>query len=104
MKKLTANQKSRAAQEIAKLNYIWAIRRHRRFISEYKEKRCCKICGASGRVKKLVFHHINPAEKEHAISEMKRHSIEQIKQEMKKCILLCPRCHGKLHGHSRRRN
>lgn len=51
------------------------------------------ICG-------LDFHHINPNEKDFSISKIKTtpKSWSVFESELKKCILLCCRCHRELHA------
>lgn len=47
----------------------------------------------------LEFHHLDPTQKETTISlaTCNGWSKERILEEMKKCIVLCSNCHGKLH-------
>ena len=45
------------------------------------------------------FHHLDPAQKDFAISTQGRcHSWEKIEAELKKCVLLCSNCHRKRHN------
>ena len=62
----------------------------------------CVQCGFS-HPDALDFHHLNPDEKESAISVLKlkkptEQSIEKFKQELDKCIVLCANCHRILHA------
>jgi len=47
----------------------------------------------------LDFHHINQKEKLFEISSASRlgYGLEKIKEEIKKCIIICKNCHAKLH-------
>lgn len=47
----------------------------------------------------LDFHHVDPSEKGFNISHWIRSgtSIERIKAEIEKCVVLCSNCHRKLH-------
>lgn len=46
------------------------------------------------------FHHLEPALKEHQISElMTQKWSEKLSKELEKCIMVCPTCHlGRHHG------
>lgn len=51
----------------------------------------CVICGSN---EKLHFHHINPSEKLFDISDgVVNYSVERCIEEIKKCNLLCDKCH-----------
>lgn len=74
-----------------------------------RQKRCedwinslktpCVFCGESDPVC-IDWHHIDPSQKEFAISFIKGKSKERTLEEMKKCICVCASCHRKLHaGH-----
>ncbi len=43
----------------------------------------------------LEFDHINESNKEKNISQMKASSLEDLKNEISKCRILCPNCHMK---------
>lgn len=64
---------------------------------EYKGGKCEK-CEYSKCIAALEFHHLNPEEKDFAISRSGHtRSWEKIKVELDKCILLCCRCHREIH-------
>lgn len=73
---------------------------------EYKEKRRqeikhglkCSKCGEDHPAC-LVFHHVNPTQKEYTIAYMinRSYSMNKIQKEKTKCIVLCANCHHKLH-------
>lgn len=66
------------------------------FIDKYKEKGCCK-CGEK-RPYLMEFHHINPEEKTNTIAHMiKSSSLDNLKKEVEKCVLLCANCHREFH-------
>lgn len=69
----------------------------------YKSKQRCENCGAPGDMVNLTFHHIDPASKRFNISAMvmKGLSVARIKEEMKKCKILCRPCHDQLHPRKR---
>lgn len=59
---------------------------------------CCKKCGYNKSLKALQFHHLIPQQKSFTISaNLKSLSIEKIKKELDKCILLCANCHAEIH-------
>ena len=63
---------------------------------EYKGGKCEK-CGYSKCVNALEFHHLDPNEKDFGISG-KTWSLERLKKEVDKCILLCSNCHREIHS------
>jgi hypothetical protein len=46
----------------------------------------------------LVFHHMNPNNKELNLSQAWRYNLNTVKREVDKTVLLCNRCHGELHN------
>ena len=68
-------------------------------INQYKMTVGCAHCGYKDNPDILHFHHIDPSTKIANVSRMvgKNHSMEKIKQEIDKCILLCITCHHKVH-------
>ena len=66
--------------------------RNRSFVARIKRRFGCRCCGLKNPVC-LDFHHLK--DKKINIGEMigMTHSIETIKAEMRKCIILCANCH-----------
>lgn len=63
----------------------------REFIDSFKTK--CNRCGFSDK-RALVFHHINPEQKDFQISQMiNKCGIERLKKEIEKCEVICSNCH-----------
>lgn len=59
---------------------------------------CCVGCGYNKHPAALQCHHINPEEKEFNIgADGIPRAWERLKQELKKCVLLCANCHRKEH-------
>lgn len=56
----------------------------------------CECCGYKRCVSALEFHHKDPKEKDFNISG-KSYSIERLKKEIDKCILVCSNCHSEIH-------
>ncbi|KKM20286.1 hypothetical protein LCGC14_1646980 [marine sediment metagenome] len=66
---------------------------------EYKGGKCIN-CGFNKYMSALVFHHVNPKNKEFRIAKWRIISWNRIKKELNKCILLCANCHAGIHaGH-----
>jgi len=63
---------------------------------EYKGGECVE-CGYKKCSQSLEFHHLNPEEKDFTISG-KSCSLEMLKKEVDKCILVCRNCHGEIHA------
>lgn len=57
---------------------------------------CCEKCGYNKSFEALQFHHINPSEKDFTIGG-KSYSLERLKKEVDKCILVCANCHIEIH-------
>ena len=64
------------------------------FIAAEKNKPCCD-CGQKFHPCVMDFHHVG--EKSFAISEPQGRSIEKIKLEIEKCVILCANCHRMRH-------
>ena len=59
----------------------------------------CQCCGYNKHISALEFHHLNPSEKEIGISTGGcTRSYEKMKNELKKCILVCANCHREIHA------
>lgn len=53
----------------------------------------CMKCGWTGNQAAFQFHHKDAKEKDFTIGNVANKSWNSIKNEMKKCILLCANCH-----------
>ena len=68
-------------------------------MSEFQKKRLYQFmvdkggCVCCGSKKKLTFHHVDSAEKEGDISDFT--NPKDIVREVKKCIIVCRKCHDK---------
>lgn len=62
----------------------------------FKSNFSCKKCGEK-RPYLLDFHHKNPNEKDFTISDKARINLENIKEELDKCDVLCANCHREQH-------
>jgi hypothetical protein len=67
------------------------------FIDNYKSTHSCNKC-SENRNWVLDFHHIDKKEKEYNIGDLKYSgSLNKIKTEISKCVLLCKNCHYDFH-------
>lgn len=59
----------------------------------------CQRCGYNKCFDALCFHHLNQHEKQFALGTAMMNCVsdKRIKEEIKKCILLCSNCHFELH-------
>jgi len=68
------------------------------FVNRYKEMVGCEECGGRYKGYVLDLHHIDPGQKSFTVSACnvnRKH--ELIRQEIKKCEVLCANCHRELH-------
>lgn len=70
----------------------------KKIVNEIKIELSCQKCGES-RFYCLDFHHLDPNIKDTSIARMlsNRSNIETVKDEIKKCIVLCSNCHREFH-------
>ena len=57
----------------------------------------CTQCGYDRCLDALEFHHIDPLEKEFHLGERRGISIDLLRKELDKCILVCRNCHTEIH-------
>lgn len=84
-----------------KANSVRNVSKRRRKLKqmavEYKGGSCVE-CGYKKCLGALEFHHLNPNEKDFAISGGGYSlSWEKIKIELDKCVLVCGNCHSEIH-------
>jgi transcription elongation factor Elf1 len=67
----------------------------------YKKKKRCFYCGEKDPIC-LEFHHVNPSTKLDTIPNLiqNKEPWDIIKEEIKKCIVVCSNCHKKIHANS----
>jgi transposase len=59
----------------------------------------CASCGYDAYIGALQFHHLDPNGKEFGLSSRGfTRSLERLRQEAKKCVLLCANCHAEVEG------
>lgn len=57
---------------------------------------CCALCGYSRNPAALQFHHIDPGAKEFTLRNGDTRSLERMRAEAAKCVLLCANCHAEV--------
>ena len=73
--------------------------RNRDFIKRYKSIYGCSVCRYKKSLSALHFHHMNS--KKLPLSKMHGYSRKSVKEEMRKCILVCANCHSEIHDKER---
>ena len=73
--------------------------RNREFIKEYKKDKKCEICGYHKYPEILMFHHKDRKTKSAGVNTLMKtlKSLDIIKKEIEKCMILCPNCHNEIH-------
>lgn len=77
-----------------------AVVRRRRKVKELLVREaggCCRLCGYDRCVAALEFHHLDSSTKEFGVAQsgMAR-SLERVRAEVRKCVLLCSNCHAEV--------
>jgi hypothetical protein len=67
-----------------------------KFLARYKRFYGCRLCREREPVV-LDLHHIDPAVKDTEVSKL-LHSSDRMKEELRKCAVLCANCHRKFHA------
>ena len=58
---------------------------------------CCRLCGYSRCAAALQFHHLEPSRKSFHLSlRGVTRSLEKLREEARKCVLLCATCHAEV--------
>ena len=100
--KVCTRAQSRKYYQTTKQQHLERVtknRQHRQArLLEFKSQLSCCKCGETSTAC-LDFHHVDPNEKEHAISKISTNwSWDRLMQEIKKCIVVCSNCHRKIHA------
>lgn len=77
------------------------VKAHRHKVKEelvkYKGGKC-EVCGYDKCLGALDFHHLDPTQKDFAISDSNIYkNLNKLKEEVDKCILVCANCRRELH-------
>jgi transposase len=79
--------------------YVARRRRRVKAILVQEAGGCCRICGYDRFPGALHFHHRDPAAKSFTLSSLGvTRSLERMRSEARKCILLCSNCHAEVEG------
>ncbi|HEY2260083.1 MAG TPA: helix-turn-helix domain-containing protein [Solirubrobacteraceae bacterium] len=77
-----------------------SVMRHRRRLKEQLVAEAggrCVLCGYDRRARALEFHHVDPGLKQFALSRKGvTLSLEALRAEASKCVLLCSNCHAEV--------
>ena len=57
----------------------------------------CRLCGYERCQKAFHFHHVDPKMKKFAISNQLHLAWPRLEEELRKCVLVCSRCHAEIH-------
>lgn len=76
-----------------------------KYIQDIKNQLCCADCGERHPAT-LQFHHMNSEDKTFTIGDAvnRGFSLDRIKKEIEKCIVLCANCHAIRHFNMRKKN
>lgn len=69
----------------------------RDWITEYKRSHRCLLCKEDEPVC-LELHHVDASDKDFTIGDATGRSLESIKREIEKCVVVCRNCHTKIHA------
>ena len=79
-----------------------AVARRRRRLKETLVSEaggCCSLCGYDRYIGALQFHHLNGAAKDFGLADRGlTRSLEAVRTEAQKCVLLCANCHSEVEG------
>ncbi|AFC22048.1 hypothetical protein GAP52_055A [Cronobacter phage vB_CsaP_GAP52] len=68
--------------------------RQLKFIRRVKTFYGCSLCGYRGHYAALQFDHLDPSLKSFEMGQAHTRGMPQIKEEMRKCRILCANCHS----------
>lgn len=58
----------------------------------------CSCCGYNNTLAALEFHHRDPSTKEFHFGSRRGLSLDKLRKELDKCILVCRNCHAEIHA------
>ena len=76
-----------------------AVTRRRRKVKRIRVEEAggaCTVCGYDRCIAALEFHHVQPADKQFALSLRSARSVTSLRAEAQKCVLLCANCHSEV--------
>lgn len=72
-------------------------RSNRLFVNRYKRFCVCIFCGEKEPIA-LDLHHKDPSSKDDNVAKIVKNSRQRVKDEIRKCVVICANCHRKLHA------
>lgn len=85
----------RARCRQCRIDRVSAWRRRTKAMLVEEAGGCCQICGYAKHQAAMQFHHLDPSQKSFALSLRGiTRSIDALRREAKKCVLLCANCHA----------
>ena len=90
-----ASRKSKASYQRRKLKIKLQEDLIRGILNWLKTDKGCEVTGSKD---DLVFHHLNPIEKEFELSSAATMAIQRIMDELDKCVVVDRSLHGKIHS------
>lgn len=103
-RKANIDKLNQQCKEYKRKNKIKLRNQRRKLIKTKKQKLVdykggkCSVCGFDKHLSALDFHHINPNNKEFEIGHNLGYTLDRLKKETDKCILICANCHRELHS------
>ena len=73
-------------------------KKQKEFVRRYKLLCGCKTCGYKKFAGALDFHHEGDDKEKSVAKVLGKWSFKRIKDEIRKCVVLCANCHRELHG------
>jgi hypothetical protein len=89
----TNPNRKKSVQKSRNNNYKY----NRRFVNRYKAICGCAFCKEKTPIC-LDFHHVDPSGKDLEVSVLVGMAFSRLKNEIRKCVVLCSNCHRKLHA------
>ena len=85
--------------KVSERNHVYRRKREiNDWFNKYREALSCSLCGENHPAT-LDFHHKSKSSKEFGINVLVHngYSLDRIKKEMEKCLVVCANCHRKIH-------
>ena len=71
------------------------LQKVKRILVEESGGSCC-VCGYDRCIISLHFHHVDPTRKSFSLTVAMGKSLAALRDEAKKCVLVCANCHGEI--------
>jgi hypothetical protein len=99
VKEISMSQHIGRTNEKLRKENLMRFSRGRKIIKEQKRSGCA-ICGYDRYTGALVFHHINPQDKNSKAGQALKYnwSPARLMSEISKCVVVCCNCHAEIHA------